>query len=929
MKQATENEALFYSLPLPMLLLDENLLVVKANNAFSHSIGKQSISIVNKRIGSALNCVNRYNSGIECGQGKHCDICEMQAILRETIATGKSVENAEIQYGIMTGDVQTNLNLRVSAVPIAADNMKRIAVMLVNLDEFRKSADVIEELLGFFRNTFDNSISFVWWINSDGTCAYANGSWLRFTGRTLEEELGFGWMDRLHHGDKAVVQESEQEIKDESSEYNIEFRALRFDGEYRWINVIGRPIYVSKGKASGYIGIGFDITDKRLEREVLEKYRLLSESVDDIILFLDKDGNILEANNSAVASYGYTHQELLSLNVSNLRVETCFTKNQLEKSNTEGITYEIYHKRREDSKFPVEVKLNSAYVNEEELFIAVIRDISDRKKAEQRMKESEQRYFSLFTNMSEAFLYGRVVCDNKGVPIDYIILEVNSAFENMTRLRRENILNRRAAEVNPMIKTSEPNLIEVCGQVALTGKEVKFELNMNSRGKFYAVSSYSPKPGDFVNVLYDITEQKNAEMEVKKLSSALEQSYAIAIITDTKGFIEYVNPKYTQVTGYSFEEVRGKHIMLTSHEKMKKKFFSEMLTPIVRGEAWSGELLNKKKNGERYWVSASISPIKDKNGVITHYSTIQEDITLRKTLEKELKLKNKTLEKTIEELKTMQKMMIQQEKLAGIGQLAAGVAHEINNPLGFVISNFDILQKYSERLYKLINALRMLSHSLKRENYSMAVEHLQLVDELEEKIDFVSMASEIKDIFSDCNQGLQRIKNIVSGLGIFVRSNQPHGFESYDINAGIESTLLVAQNKLKYHAVVIKELGDIPAIQAVGDQINQVLLNIIVNAVQAIEAKNQKSKGTIRVKTYYDNDDVCCEISDDGIGISEENQKRIFNPFFTTKLIGEGTGLGLSISYNIVVNVHKGQLMVKSEEGRGTRFTIKLPIDNE
>lgn len=929
MRKFMENMSLFYSSPIPMLILDRNEIIIKVNNALTQLVGKHLGEVENTRVGKALNCESAYISNKECGQGTHCFQCKMQGIIKEVIHDNKSIQNTEIQYSVIVGEILVNLNLRLSAFPVVIEQKKCIAVMFESLGEFKKNTNFIEESLEIFSKMFDNSLAFLWWINIKGNCDFINNSWLKFTGRTIEEELGYGWMDKVYPDDRIMVQKSYQRAIDNNNEYNIEFRALRFDNEYRWINVIGRPIYSSDGELTGYISNGFDVTDKRLERDLLEKYKLLSQSVDDIILYFDKNGNILEANSSAVALYGYTSQEFRSLNISDLSDKIPFTQNQLKNVNKKGFTFELHHKRSDGSLFPVEISINSAFINEEELYISIIRDISKRKNAEQEMKASEQRYYSLFTNMSEAFLYGRVICDNKGIPIDYIILEVNSAFEKMSGFRREKILNRKATEVNPEVKNSEPNLIKVCGRVALTGEEVKFELTMNLSGKVYLISTYSPQLGCFVNVFSDITVQKHAEQEIKKLSNALEQSSAMAIITDTAGNIEYVNSKFTHITGYSHEEVRGKHIDVIGSGKMPEKVMPKMWTIIGRGEEWNGEFLNKKKNGRYYWVSASISPIRDESGKITHYTAIQEDITERKALEKELGYNNKMLKKAVKELKSMQALIIQQEKLAGVGQLAAGVAHEINNPLGYVMSNFDTLHKYVEKISRLITEFRILNHTLKNEDYSTVVKHLQKIDELEKEIKLDYILEETKDIFNDCNVGLLRIRNIVHGLNVFVRSGQYQEFEKYDINAGIENALIMTHNNIKHHADVQKEFEDIPMIQALGDQINQVLLNLIVNAAHAIANKNSKSKGLILIKTYCDSKYVYCKIIDDGIGISKENIKKIFNPFFTTKSIGQGTGLGLSISLNIIVNAHNGRLMVESEEGEGTEFTIKLPISNK
>ena len=174
-------------------------------------------------------------------------------------------------------------------------------------------------------------------------------------------------------------------------------------------------------------------------------------------------------------------------------------------------------------------------------------------------------------------------------------------------------------------------------------------------------------------------------------------------------------------------------------------------------------------------------------------------------------------------------------------------------------------------------------------------------------------------------EGVYRITEIVTSLRNFSRSEDETKIESYDINEALESTLVVAKNEIKYVADVEKELSVVPRIECIGSEINQVLLNILVNAAQAIESQRRSDRGLIHIKTYADPESLYCEISDNGPGIPQNIVNRIFDPFFTTKDAGEGTGLGLNISYDIVVHKHNGELSVQSEEGKGTTFTMKLP----
>jgi len=277
-------------------------------------------------------------------------------------------------------------------------------------------------------------------------------------------------------------------------------------------------------------------------------------------------------------------------------------------------------------------------------------------------------------------------------------------------------------------------------------------------------------------------------------------------------------------------------------------------------------------------------------------------------------------------LKQTELQLIQQEKFAGIGHLAAGVAHEINNPLGFVLSNFETLSSYAKVYKMIIDEYIELKDCLSKNNNPEIQDKLSRIKHLEEENNLEFITEDLDELITDSCEGLDRISKIVTSLRLFSRIDQHNDFEEYEINEGITNTLIIARNEIKYHAEVEENFKDVPNIKAFSSQINQVLLNIIVNAAHAIKYKNSNEFGKITINTYADNEYVYCEIIDTGIGISKENLSSIFDPFFTTKPEGEGTGLGLSICYDIIVNKHGGELLVDSTEGVGTKFTMKLPI---
>ena len=281
---------------------------------------------------------------------------------------------------------------------------------------------------------------------------------------------------------------------------------------------------------------------------------------------------------------------------------------------------------------------------------------------------------------------------------------------------------------------------------------------------------------------------------------------------------------------------------------------------------------------------------------------------------------------TLKKLKQLQTQLINQEKLAGIGQLAAGVAHEINTPLGYVSSNIETLKNYIMNYRTMLDIYRNFYKEVCKLYPDQSIPEMSTVYNTESKINIDFINSDITDLFIDVSDGLERISKIVMGLRTFSRVDQQNEFEEYDLNNGIQNTLLVANNEIKYHAKVELFLGDIPNIYANGGQINQVLLNIIINAVHATKSKEDINSSLITVRTYSDEHYASCEIEDNGTGIPENIVGRIFDPFYTTKPVGQGTGLGLSIAYDIIVNKHKGELLVDSKPDAGSKFTVRLPV---
>ncbi len=279
-------------------------------------------------------------------------------------------------------------------------------------------------------------------------------------------------------------------------------------------------------------------------------------------------------------------------------------------------------------------------------------------------------------------------------------------------------------------------------------------------------------------------------------------------------------------------------------------------------------------------------------------------------LEAKVVERTRELSASLKMVESAQNQLLQSEKMAAVGQLAAGVAHEINNPIGFVTSNLGTLKSYVQNLLELIAA-----------HEAAAAGDAARLAQVRQAVDIDYLREDIVALMTESSDGLERVRKIVQDLKDFSHVDEAE-WQDANLNAGLDSTLNVVSNEIKYKAEVIKEYAQLPLVRCIPGQLNQVFMNLLVNAAQAIE-----KRGTITVRTGVKDGKVCITVSDTGCGMTSEVAKRVFEPFYTTKPVGKGTGLGLSLAYDIIVKKHSGRIDVDSTPGRGTTFTISLPLN--
>jgi PAS domain S-box-containing protein len=379
------------------------------------------------------------------------------------------------------------------------------------------------------------------------------------------------------------------------------------------------------------------------------------------------------------------------------------------------------------------------------------------------------------------------------------------------------------------------------------------------------------------------------------LQDAIHSMPLSLILTDANDIIRVVNRTTHTLLGYQKGEMVGQPLSLL-HVQGNADDLSNIGALSSHD---TKEIHYRNKSGEAIPVIFTSSAMYDDAEKLMGIVCIAQDLSMMRTLETQL---------------------LQSEKMASIGQLAAGVAHEINNPMGFIYSNLGTLNEYIEDLSDILGSYADLDKAVEAGDLDKARAQLQSISAKKQSLDLEYMLSDIGQLIEESREGADRVRKIVLNLKEFSHVDKDEKIPA-NINNGLESTLNIVWNELKYKADVKKDYGEIPEVSCYIQELNQVFMNLLVNAAHAIEGH-----GTITVRTYSEKDHVCIAISDTGKGMSPKVQKRIFEPFYTTKVVGEGTGLGLSIGYGIVVDKHGGQLLVDSSENLGTTFTIKIPI---
>ncbi|MFA5834393.1 MAG: PAS domain S-box protein [Bacteroidota bacterium] len=598
-------------------------------------------------------------------------------------------------------------------------------------------------------------------------------------------------------------------------------------------------------------------------RESEEKFRSLYENSVYAVLLTVPDGRIMGANPAACKILDMTEQEICALGRSGITDQSDVRLMPAinERTSKGKFNGEITFIRKNGEKFPCDVSSAVFTTKDEHLWTCTIfRDITDKKQAE---LEREQ-YFKFFQTSTDIM----VIADPKGC-----FKKINPSCLQLLGYSEEELLSKPFMDfIHP--DDRQRSLDEVTIQM-----QRGFTLNFENRylcknGSFLWLSwiaTYNASEGVTYATARDITERKRTEEQLHIFSSAIEQSTVSIVITNTEGTIEYVNPKFLQITEYSLDEVLGKkpNILKSGHTSLKE--YEQLWKTITSGGEWWGEFLNIKKSGKEYWENVSISPVKNDQGIITHFLAIKEDITEKKKLQEQFE---------------------QVQKIESLGTLASGIAHDFNNVLGIILAYVGFMERSQSDAQKSASSLKSIKKAVER-GANLVKQILTFARKAETTICPIDVTELINEIIS------------------MLRDTFP---KTIVIKALIES--------------------DVPYINADRTKIHQAVMNLCVNARDAMlnegvlticaKSINQDNLSQ-KVRNTISGNCVALSVSDTGTGMDENTLQRIFDPFFTTKEKGKGTGLGLSVVYGVIES-HKGYIDVDSKIGHGTTFTLYLPL---
>ncbi|MEG4012856.1 MULTISPECIES: PAS domain-containing sensor histidine kinase [unclassified Microcoleus] len=697
-----------------------------------------------------------------------------------------------------------------------------------------------------------------------------------------------------------------------------------------------------QGNISGIVSVARDITESKQAEIANRSLAAILEATPDFVGICDLEGRAVYINKAGRKMVGIdentdiSHRQVAEFTAASARSAL---KGAIATAVSEGFwSGETTFVSASGLEIPVSQVILSHSASDGKLaYISTIaRDMSDRKQAEQALQVSQARFAGIVEIADDAII---------SVGADQKIILFNQGAERIFGCTAAEAIGQSLSLLLPeAFATSHSHLVRNFGgvkQARKMGNRKEIFGRRRDGTEFPAEASISKLEvaGEiiFTAILRDVTASRQAE-EFVRLSEERYRSLARATaqmvwMTNASGLFDKPQPDWMAYTGMSLEEMTDNWIQAVHPEDRDRTIQAWMRARETKSLYEVEHRLRGADGSYRhFWVRAV--PILAADGSVREWVGTHTDISDRvqvlAAMEQsaaQYRSQAVQLEKALRDLHQAQTQLIQTEKISSLGQLVAGVAHEINNPISFIYGNITHASEYARDLLSLL-------HLYQKKYPNPLPEIAEATEDME--IDF--LMADFPKILESMKVGADRIRDLVVSLRNFSRLDESQ-MKLVDIHEGIESTLLILQHRLKANAgrpaiKIIKEYGNFPKVECYPSQLNQVFMNLIANAIDALEEYNSNHSSqeiysppnTIRISTSANSDTATIRIADSGIGINQEIIRKLFDPFFTTKPVGKGTGLGLSISYQIIVEKHRGQLQCVSAPGEGAEFIVEIPI---
>jgi len=776
----------------------------------------------------------------------------------------------------------------------------------------------------FYQSILDNITTGVWVSDKDDTIYYANAGMAAIAGVPSDQITGCNVLSDFP--EETIQHFGPLFLKAKETLKPVYYEAVPV------VTLSERQSYqsgwlvpkVRDNRFDGMICTVEDVTEHKWMEDTLrsseEYFRSFIESSQDCMCNVSIDGHYMSMNPAGCVLHDVDCEADIigtdvTANISENREAVEKALSEAARGGKMSVQFQTTSKKNRkvwwDSKFTPVVDIDGSIKS----ILQVSRDITDYKTMEDSLMHAQEMLIKEHNELS--LLFREVEAGKKEweSTMDCVgdILILTDMDGNIKRYNKAlSILTRKS--MDKLIGQDWESVMSECGLETVTFYAGSIELYHKPTRKWFTLNSYPFRHDntEFAGVVITLHETT----EVKHITDELEQSNKKIEINREKlqTALNEISSLIQNVTNRTDTSIRLDNPCLKVCYELKncsKKDCPCYGTGVTRCWQVAGTFCGGQAQGafaQKYGNCLACEVYKEATSDPI-YQIGEQFNNMMHVLE----IRSRELESAYSELKSTQAQILQREKMASIGQLAAGVAHEINNPMGFITSNLGTLEKYIRKFTDYIDAQSKALAAFNSEEVTSRLKDIRK----KLKLDYV--LEDIGTLIEESLDGAERVKKIVQNLKTFSRVDQAE-YKPADINECIESTLNIVWNELKYKTTVEKEYGELPLVRCYPQQLNQVIMNLLVNGAQAIE-----KQGTIRIKTWNGDGSVNIMISDTGSGISEDKLSKIFDPFFTTKPVGQGTGLGLSIAYDIIKK-HKGEISVESEVGKGTVFNIKIPV---